>query len=147
MKKLYMILAMALFAVAANTGCETNFEGGRMVVINNIYVDPDGWREYTVDGRFSHLYADIEMREITEHIFHKGLYTTYWVYEDNGVEVQVPLEDTIYPGRYLDGYWAKYSETLTCTYSIGNMRLEIRRSDGSPGRPDGRLSFRTVIFW
>ena len=139
---------MALVA-AVNTGCDVdaNLDGGRVVVINNIYVDPGDWKEYMVDGIPSHLYSDISMPEITEYIFDRGVYHTYWKYYDNGIEVQVPLEDTLYPDRYVDGKWAKSGETLTCTYSVGNMRIEIRRGDGNLSRPDNRLNFRTVIHY
>jgi hypothetical protein len=149
MRKLFTILAASVLAMATTTGCDidADLEGGRIMVINKIYVDPDGWSEYLVEGRPSHLYADIPMPEIDEHIFNRGFYITYWKYDDNGVEVQVPLEDTLYPDKYVDGKWAKSGETLTCTYSVGNIRIEIRREDGSPSRPDRRLNFRTVIYY
>ena len=155
MKKLFMILAAGVLAIAATTGCDidASLEGSKnKIVVDNIFVDPDGWRPYMIDGRFSHLYADIEMPEITEYIYNRGTFRTYVEFEDRGtggqgVLVQEAEGMTKTKGMYVDGIWREYTETIRCGYSAGNLRIEISRYPSFDRPPEETMYFRTVIMW
>jgi hypothetical protein len=150
MKRLLKILSLAAFVTVAATGCDIDatLEGSKnKLVVGEIFVDPDGWERYTVDGQFSHFFADIPMPEITQFIYEMGVFHTYIEYMDNQIPVQEGEGSTKAKWRIEYGERVEYTETIRCSYSVGNMRIEISRSDFYNAPPEGRLNFRTVIFW
>ena len=48
--------------------------------------------------------------------------------------------------RYEEG-WIAYTETISCSYSVGNMRIELRRSDFYNKRPEEPYNFRLCIYY
>ena len=155
MKKAVIVLGTAILMLMALVGCDINADiesNGHKLVIGGIYVEPDGWKAYRVDNQFSHLYADIEMPEITEHIYNMGTFRTYLEYGDKGVDGKVVLVQeaegmTKAKWRYENGERKEYTETIRCGYSVGNLRIEISRSDFYNRPPDETMYFRTVILW
>lgn len=149
MKKLLMILVTAALAMTATTGCDidADLEGGRMIVIDNIFVDPEDWHVYRVDEGFDHFYVDIELPELNRHIFDRGAFFTYRRYDDNEISVQEPDGVTKTYERYEEGRYIAYTETISCSYSVGNLRIEIRRSDFYSRPPTETYWFRTVIYY
>ena len=154
MRKLLMILATATLTVTVNTGCDVDasLEGGRMIVIDKIFVDWEkGWKVATVNGGFDYFYADIPLAELTEYIFDRGDFTTYMRYteqrEGDVVDVQEELPVVVNLERVEDNRLIAYTETISCSYEIGYMRIAISRSDFFNRPPDKTLYFRTVIYY
>jgi hypothetical protein len=153
MKKLLAIAGFAALTMAANTGCDVDADidgNGQRMVIDDIVVDRNGWEVALTDnGDFDYYYYDIERPEITERFFNRHVYTTYWRYgEERGgriVDVQEPLPAVITRERFEDGYLIPYTETLSCSYEVGYMRIMLSRSDYFDLRPDQDLYFRLVI--
>jgi hypothetical protein len=148
MKKLLAILAVAALLAA----CEGPMgpmgpvgPEGRVnkLVIDDIYVDPNGWSKVSNDSG-EYLTAVIPMPEITREILDGGCYYTYWMYNDNNIEVREGLGAVIY---YRDGD-AMWSETLTCTYEVGHLVLNLYHSDYNVEPwPNNTFYFRFVAFW
>ena len=155
MKKLLIILAASALALTATTGCDidADLESSRnRIVVGGIYVEPAGWQRYTVDGRFSHFYADIPMGEITEWIYKNGTFHTYLEYVDDTGTHQVDVQEvadglTKTKQTVLDGHLLEYTETIRCGYSVGNLRIEISRYPSFDRPPSETMWFRTVITW
>ncbi len=154
MKTLFKIFAMAAvaFTVAATTGCDVDadFDDGRKIVIDNIFVEPNGWQTARLaDGSFDYYFADIPLPELTDHIFHRGTFETFWRYDEmrdgQSVDVQERLPAVINLDRLENHVWIPYTETVSCSYEVGVMRLMISRSDFNNIRPDKTMYFRTVI--
>jgi hypothetical protein len=150
MKKLFSILAKttlvtALFATATITsGCE--FDDVRRITVDDIRVYPNEWQVYTVDGLFDHYYVDIALPELNSMIFNNGFYYTYWKYQDGQAIVQEGEGVTMHLERPEGNEWVAYTETISCSYSVGSMRIMISRSDFYDGRPGDTLVFRFVAF-
>ncbi len=162
MKKLLMIFAAAALTATINTGCDVDAnlsEKGNKMVIDDIIIESGAWKEATVRGVFDYFYADIELPELTEYIFNKGSFHTYWRYqEERGdghfVDVQEELPAVINLERLEYNTWIPYTETISCSYDFnkhadnyGYMRVMISRSDFFNRPPDKPYLFRTVIFW
>ncbi len=150
-------MTLATAALIAGAALTTACEGpmgppghdGRLykTVVDNIEILPGDWRGYTVDNLFDHYFVDIEMPELTREVFYDGFYYTYWKYMDGQVLVQEGEGVSMYLERELpNGEWVAYTETISCSYEVGSMRISISRSDFWDGRP-GRLVFRFVAFW
>jgi hypothetical protein len=152
MKKILMIVAFVAAVVAMNTACDINAEIRPHLVIDNIYVEPADWREYTVDGYFDHYFADIPMPELTQEVLDLGFFHTFWKYteegEKSGTQVEVQQGEGIVRNVevFEGGQWIRYQEFITCSYSLGNLRIAISSSDGQKRRPTETLYFRMVIF-
>jgi hypothetical protein len=148
MKKLFAILA-SVAVVALLASCEGPMgppgpAGGiNKLVIDDIYVDPDGW-SVAKNESGEYLTATIPMPEITPKILNEGLYYTYWMYNQNSIEVREGLGAVM---NYRDGNYL-WSETLTCTYEVGYMVLNLFYSDYNTELwPNNTFYFRFVAFW
>jgi hypothetical protein len=152
MKKTVMILtaaALTVGAAALGTGCDIDAELRSPVVIDKIEIDPDDWTVARVNGAFDHLYCDVKLPELTEYVLSEGAMQTYWRYGENRdgqqVDVQEPLPAVIHLFRY-ESQRIEYTETISCSYEPGMMRIMISRSDFFDGIPRETLHFRTAIF-
>jgi hypothetical protein len=146
MKKTMMMLTAAALtagAAALNTGCDIDAELRSPVVIDEIVVDPHDWIVARVGGQFDHIYCDIELRELTDRVLENGAMQTYWRYgemrDGQMVDVQEPLPAVI--------HLASWTETISCSYEPGSMRIMISRSDFVNPQPDKKLYFRIAIFY
>jgi hypothetical protein len=147
MKKLLAILAV----VALATGCEISDDyprpssGLNKLVIDDIYVNPDGWSVVRNESG-EYLTATIPMPEITRTILNEGLYYTYWMYGDNqnSIEIREGLGVVM---NHREGNYM-WSETLTCTYEVGYLVLNLYYSDYNTELwPDHTFYFRFVAIW
>lgn len=143
--------AVVAIAVAATTGCDVNSGFGSPMVIDNIPVNPEDWRVMLEEGRFGYFFFDVPLKEITPEVFDTGSFTTYWRYGERrdgiDVDVQELLPAVINLERFESNRWVYYTETISCNYEVGYMRVMISRSDFYDLRPDKTLYFRTVISW
>jgi hypothetical protein len=151
MKKLLMMVAFVATVGAMNTACDIDAEIRPHIVIDNIYVEPADWSEYTIDGRFDHYFADIPMPELTHDVLDMGFFHTFLRYSEDGTDgKQVEVQESEGTVRYVEvfegGQWIRYQETISCSYSLGNLRIAISSSDGQKRRPTETLYFRMVIF-
>jgi hypothetical protein len=87
------------------------------------------------------------MPELTSYVLENGIYETYWKYDDMETPVQENTGITNTYERYENGGWVTYSETVSCSYSLGNMRIKLQRSDFWDGIPNDTWYFRTVILY
>ncbi len=133
---------VALTAVA--TGCDVDANFSSPIVVDRISIAPEQWKVMLNGGQLDFFYCDVELREINESVFRTGSFQTFWKYGElhNGgaVEVQEPLPAI----RNQPGY----SETISCNYEVGSVRIMIRRHPSTfDSPPDRTLYFRTVIGW
>lgn len=99
-----------------------------VVVVN---VPEDSWKySHTETGANNYYYATVDMPEITEEIFDKGLVKVYRVYnfdKKNASQVELPY---VRPVEYEeDGQWYSYVETVDCEFFIGEMTIAYTASD------------------
>lgn len=157
MKKLMMILAVVVLATACEgppgpPGPMGPAGNSNMLVVDNIYVAPNGWAEYKEDNEFRYYFCDIEMPELTRTRFIEGDYATFWKFDEPGtdgpVTVQIREGMVMYKSYVNDQReTVLYSETIFCEYSIGMMRITFRTSDFDRGRPADTMYFRFVVSW
>jgi hypothetical protein len=118
-------------------------------VVDNINVRPDDWRMALLDdGRLDHYYFDVDLPELDDYLIDNGLYYTYWKYEESQRWVQEGEGAVMYKS-FVDekGKTVYYSESITCDYSLGKMRINFRTSDFWDVKPSETLTFRFVVLW
>ncbi|MDR2894567.1 MAG: hypothetical protein LBU97_03815 [Alistipes sp.] len=140
MKKLFVLITVAI-AAAFTTGCDIDADFHQPAVINNIRVFPEDWERVTSGPGNVVWFCDIELPEITDYIFTNRAFHTYWIYDEERdnrlVTVQEPLPATVHGDDY--------TETISCSYDVGYVRISISRAPFYDRRPDRELVFRTVI--
>ncbi len=151
--KRFLIAAAVATAAFASTACDVDAEFSSPVVVDNISIAPNDWKIKLDGGQFEYYYFDVDLHWINEGVFKNGGFTTYWRYGDvrDGVEVDVqePLPAVMHLSRYSDsaGQWVNYTETISCSYEVGWVRIMPSRSALFTGLPSGPLYFRTVVGW
>ncbi len=158
MKKLFLILAVAALIASCDDGWNEGWDDGHgndggvhkiVVGSNELFINPDEWTEYEINGAFDHYYHDFNMPEITSLVLNYGFYHTYWEREEDDALVQEGEGATMYKS-YEDndtGEMIYYSETITCDYSLGLLRVHFRTSDFTKAKPADRLYFRFVALY
>lgn len=153
MKKLLTIMAVAMIAAA----CEGPVgpmgprgpEGSvNRLVIDNITVVPNDWEvALTSNGDFDYFFADKRLDGFTSSMLNNGFYYTYWKYLDGQILVQEGLGVSMHLERLDGGQLVPYTETIGCSYSTGEIRFSLSRSDFWDARPTADLVFRFVAFF
>ncbi len=150
-KRFMMAVAAVAMAAFASTACDVDAEFSSPVVVDNISIAPDDWKIMLDGGQFEYYYFDVDLHWINEGVFRNGGFTTYWTYGDvrDGVKVDVqePLPAIMNLVRYEGINRIEYTETISCSYSVGNMRIELRRSDFYNKRPEEPYNFRLCIYY
>ncbi len=134
MGKRVMIAAAIAMAWVASTGCDVDADFGSPVVVDNIDIAPDDWKIMLDGGRFDYYYYDVDLHMLNEGVFINGNFNTYWRYGE-GIGVQEPLPAVMHLSRYSEGRWVEYTETLSCSYEVGMVRIMLSRSDFFTNRP------------
>jgi hypothetical protein len=142
------MLSVAAFAVVVVAGCDVDAEFRSPMVIDKIEIHPDDWKlALNNEGRFDYYYCDIPIPEINEHVLNNGTVQTFWRYGEGSVDVQEPLPAVINISRYGTGGLIEWTETISCNYSVGLVRIMISRSNFDNTPIDQTRHFRTVILW
>lgn len=160
MKKSIAILAVALFTAAcvgtvgpmgpAGPKGEPGRDGVQKYIFDDIVVEPDDWQEaLTEDNLFDYFYADMIVPGFTEDMLYDGLYDTYWKYDDNEILIQEGLGVSMHLERFDTGINDRvtYTETIGCSYSNGEIRFQLSRSDFYDEWPSATLVFRMVVIY
>jgi len=150
MKKLILIVALAAFVLGTNTACNVDADFSGAYVVNNIFVDPDEWKEMWFtrpDGtRFiDYIYADRSINELTSDVLTNGVVDVFFKFlsPDNNGNETIPAHEPLPMHVYV-------TETLSynMTYEVSerNLRLKVYVSDGKPYYPfDKTMYFKLAI--
>lgn len=148
MKKLFLIIAVAAIAFACEgpmgpMGPQGPAGNANKVYFDDIELGEDDWKR-AYDDAGVYYYGVIDMPELTPAILYSGLYQLTWRSRDNNVEFREGLAVTIYHNDD-NGRW---SETISCIYSVGSVEVQIRYSDMAEDvTPTRYMEFQFVAFW
>lgn len=117
-----------------------------------INVPQDSWN-YSNNDNNNYFYATVNMEEITEDIFDKGLVKMYRVYnfdKANASQIEMPYVRPV--EEYFNGNWYFYTEVVDYEYFIGKMTITYTATDfdyelpGSTFWPEP-MQFRCVVMY
>lgn len=138
MKKILLLFAIALFAVACEDSLPESLTTKQII---NITVNKGDWVESTdADGLNRYYSCHVSMPEINSTIYNKGSVVVY--YYNGNTQQQLP-----YVRHYQNTAGYYWTETVDFDYTKGGMDLYVTDSDFAPNnRPDG-MDFRVVLMW
>jgi len=149
MKKLILMVAIAVCGLTLGTSCRVDADFQRTESVDGIAVAPSDWKEVWVGtpgngGYIDYMYADRAIPQLTWTVVRERAYIVYFKYlgpdshGNNNVEVQEPLPCLTYE----DGY----SYQISGEVSNGNLRIVVRTSDGKEAPIDKTMYFRLAII-
>ena len=134
MKKLFLLLAVAMFAFACERGDNLEMRS------YNVTVHANQWQQVT-DGPIRFFSSTVSFPEITPFIFNNGTVLAY-VRDGNNKQDILPRV------RHLGDGSDAWTSTIDCTIAPGSITFFYTNSDfvyqnSEPGRQD----FRVVLQW
>jgi hypothetical protein len=138
MKKLLLFSLLVLTMVSCTIN-EDEPDTYRKVV--TVAVAPSDWERKTdLNGLNAYYTCTVDMPEITEYVYAKGLVHSYFV--KNGSQVSIPY--VLHNENTNDELW---TTTIDSEFSVGSVSFFVTHSDFATNDPPGNMSFRVVIMW
>lgn len=165
MKSRFLIIALGLFAFACTSCTKTIYE--ETTIEKTVYeelhptvvlmdVPQKSWN-YSAQDNNNYFYATIQMPEITEDVFDKGLIKVYRTFDfdkKDATQIEMPYirHKEFFAGKDEEGYdiWGFYTETVDYEIQIGKITICYTTSDfdyeiDETFVPEV-MSFRAVIY-
>lgn len=138
MKKIFLLLAIAIFAVA----CEDNSGNVTNGHVELIPIAASNWVLTTNEFGNQYYAATFNFPRLNRLVFERGDVIGYRFVDDGAT--LIPLPDTRHFETVERGIW---SESVTYEYGIGTITFIVINSDFVYPTPPGAMNARVVLLW
>jgi len=149
MKKVLLFASILLSFVLASCSKDNGASSGTQTVLIN--VAQDKWQYSNLDNN-NYFVATVDMPEITERVFERGLIKVYRTYDFNSSDArQIELPNVAHKEVFFNGQWVFYTETVDYEIGVGKIFIYFTANDfdyelNEEFVPDA-MQFRAVIMY